>query len=264
MRSTAARPAARTAPPSAPCYERNCGDKTNTSTRHQRLASGAQRAAARPVVTHHSFILRMFARSERGRAKMRSLLNAAVLAVRLPFRASLFGARSLRARALVPALFVACAIFFAALWAPITFLLYALHRRRPLSAAEKLALGPRRRFKDVFVVEKPHWAMRLFFGGAAACAIDGGIYVFADSRERTGLSIGLLRHECVHIVQYVEEGGFVPFLAAYFAFTLYDLAASRCDGRAAYRENPFEVDARKREKKDAFAKRVAEHELQCQ
>ena len=181
-------------------------------------------------------------------------LNALVMLVRLPSRKGLFGARPLVARVLwVPALYLACACFFALLWAPITFLLYALHRRRPLSAAEKVALGPHS-FEHVFVVEQPHPLMRLFFGGAAACSIDGGIYVFSAAAKK--LSIELLRHELVHELQYREEGGFVPFLAAYFAFTLYDLAASKCDGRAAYRDNPFEMDAKKREKKDAFAKRV--------
>jgi hypothetical protein len=185
------------------------------------------------------------------------LVNLAALLVRLPSRVELFGNRPLLARVLwVPILFVACATFFFVFWGPITLLLYVLHTRRPLSASEQVALGPR--FAHVFVVERPSPAMRVFFGGAAACAIDNGIYVFAPVAKK--LSVELLRHECVHVLQYCEEGGFVPFLGLYFAFTLYDLVASRCDGAKAYKKNPFEMDARKRERKDSFARRLSDHE----
>ncbi len=185
------------------------------------------------------------------------LVNSAALLAQLPSRTDLFGKRSSLARAVwVPALFLLCFCVFFVLGPMMRLLLYLLHSRRPLTAAEKAALGPR--FDRVFVVEHPHAGMRIFFGGAAACAIENGIYLFSVPAKK--VSVELLRHECVHVLQYQEEGGFVPFISAYFAFTLYDLLASRCDGNIAYRENPFEMDARKREKKDAFARRVAQHE----
>jgi hypothetical protein len=185
------------------------------------------------------------------------LLNSAASLVRLPARRQLFGKRSFLARVLwVPALCLVCFAVFFVLGPLMRLLLYVLHTRRPLTAAEKASLGPR--FEHVFVVERPHAAMRLFFGGAAACAIESGIYIFSAPAKK--VSVELLRHECVHVLQYREEGGFVPFLAAYFAFTLYDLLANKCDGKVAYKENPFEEDARKRERKDAFVRRVAQHE----
>lgn len=95
--------------------------------------------------------------------------------------------------------------------------------------------------------------MAIFFKHAAACAIEERIYLFAEKKRP---SADLLRHECVHIQQYRELGGFVLFLSVYFGFALHDLLVSRGDAGLAYKWNPFEQEACLHTKKDKFRART--------
>ena len=164
-----------------------------------------------------------------------------------------FGNRGIAARFVIPFLFVVCLVFFAVLSPLIKLLLWLLHSRRPLSARERSFLMGHPLAPSIRVVARPHALMRVFFGGAAACSIENTFFVFAE--ETPELSAALVRHEFVHTLQYREHGGFSLFLGQYFAFTLYDLMASRCDGRTAYKANPFEQDAKKAEPKRLFIAR---------
>ncbi len=139
----------------------------------------------------------------------------------------------------VPALFVAISTAFALASPLLLALLRVLHKQRRLNARESRALEGLVGLEQLTIVEQPHPLMRLFFGGAHACAIENTVYLF--EREVTA---GLARHEVFHCLQYRREGGFAPFLGLYFAFTLYDLVATRFDARAAYARNPHEREAR--------------------
>jgi hypothetical protein len=82
--------------------------------------------------------------------------------------------------------------------------------------------------------------MSLFFKGTHACAIDREVYLHAEDAKR--LSAAVCRHEVLHLFQYGRAGGFSAFLGQYFAFTLYDLMATR-SAAEAYKRNPFECEA---------------------
>jgi hypothetical protein len=95
-----------------------------------------------------------------------------------------------RFRLLVAVLFVGCFGFFYVLQPLILLLLSVLHSRRCLSEQEKGFVGAS--FADVTIVERPHFLMRPFFGGAVACAIGETLYLFDDDKKP---SADLLRHE---------------------------------------------------------------------
>jgi hypothetical protein len=74
------------------------------------------------------------------------------------------------ARFALPCLFLLCFVFFFVLGPLMRFLLWLLHTQRCLSASERRSLGTE--FDNVRIIEQPHAWMRVFFGHAAACAIE--------------------------------------------------------------------------------------------
>jgi hypothetical protein len=181
-----------------------------------------------------------------------SVASNAFFTLRVPFLKEIGKRHALGRYLLLPALYFVLALFFSLFQPLIALLLATLNTSRRLGAAEESALSKNpffQRKKEIRVVSHPHAFVRVFFGGAAACAISNTIFLFEEQKKPT-ISVVLLHHEAVHIMQY-ERFGFGAFLGLYFAFTIYDWIRLKSAAKA-YAANPFEREARRGEKKAEF------------